>query len=216
MALRERKTTDQGNGATNHLEERLDRLAEYRELSNVDEIARRALSNNAFDGILTILGVVMGAYVAGVKDPSVVLFTGISTCVAIGISGAWGRYFGESAERKNEMQQLGQAMLLDMNQIARTRQARAGRFAVWVISAVDGLSPLVAGLFTVLPFFFAALLPGILYAYIGSLLMAFLGLFALGAFLANVAKESLVRGGLRLVMAGVVSVLFSFLLNGTS
>ncbi len=216
MTLSKRKTTGNGNGATNHLTHKLDLISEYRELSNVDEIARRALSNNAFDGILTILGVVMGAYVAGVKDPSVVLYTGISTCVAIGISGAWGRYFGESAERKNEMQQLGQAMLLDLNQIIQTKQARAGRFAVLVISAVDGLAPLVAGLITVLPFFFAHLLPDIMYVYIGSLFMAFVSLFALGVFLANLAKENLIRGGLRLIMAGVVSVLFSFLLNGSS
>ncbi|MFO7918697.1 MAG: VIT1/CCC1 transporter family protein [Anaerolineae bacterium] len=216
MALRERKTTDNGNGSKNGLTQKLDLISEYRELSNVDEIARRALSNNAFDGILTILGVVMGAYVAGVKDPSVVLYTGISTCVAIGISGAWGRYFGESAERKNEMQQLGQAMLLDLNQMAQTKQARAARFAVLVVSAVDGLSPLAAGLITVLPFFFADLFPNITYVYAGSLIMAFISLFALGTFLANLAKENLIRGGLRLVMAGVVSVLFSFLLNGST
>ncbi|MEA3408410.1 MAG: VIT1/CCC1 transporter family protein [Chloroflexota bacterium] len=216
MALRQRETAEQGNDTANPLIRKLDQFAEYRELSEVDEIARRALSNNAFDGILTILGVVMGAYVAGVKDPSVVLLTGVSTCVAIGVSGAWGRYFGESAERKNEMQQLGQAMLLDLNQMTKTRQARASQFAVLVVSAVDGLAPLVAGLITVLPFFFAGLLPSILYAYIGSILMAFASLFALGAFLANLAKENLIRGGLRLIMAGVVSVIFSFLLNGSS
>lgn len=213
MALRERKTTDKDNDAKNHLTRKLDLISDYRELTNIDEIARRALSNNAFDGILTILGVVMGSYTAGVNDPSVVLYTGVSTLLAISISGAWGRYIGESAERRKEMQQLGQAMLLDLKQMTKTKQARARRFAVVVISAIDGLAPLIAGLITILPFFFASLLPDIMYAYMGSLFMAFVTLFALGAFLANLAKESLIRGGLRLIMAGVVSVLLSFLLN---
>ena len=41
----------------------------YSEITQVDEIARRYFVMNAFDGCLTILGIIVGAYVAGVLMP---------------------------------------------------------------------------------------------------------------------------------------------------
>ena len=65
------------------------------------EIARRYFAMNAFDGVLTIIGVLMGNLVAGVSSAQIVLSTGLTTSGAMGISGLWGAYLTESAERKN-------------------------------------------------------------------------------------------------------------------
>jgi len=67
-------------------------LREYSDIANIGEIARRYFAMNAFDGVLTIIGVLMGNYTAHVRNASVVLVTGFSTSIAMGISGLWGAY----------------------------------------------------------------------------------------------------------------------------
>jgi hypothetical protein len=63
---------------------------EYNDIADIGEIGRRYFAMNAFDGILTIMGVLMGNMGAKVTSPHIVLTTGLSTCVAMGISGLWG------------------------------------------------------------------------------------------------------------------------------
>jgi predicted membrane protein (TIGR00267 family) len=185
-------------------------LAEYRRIAEVDEIGRRVIANNGFDGVLTMIGVLMGSWVAGVRDPRIVISTGLATCMAMGISGAWGSYVAETAERKHAMQDLGQAMLRDMS---NSKQARASRFAIMVITALDGLSPLLAGLMVLLPFLFGDLWGDITYSYIGGLAMASVVLFGLGAFLATVARDNIIRAGMRMIVAGGVCVGITLLLS---
>lgn len=190
---------------------KLRELNEYRRLAGVDEIGRRYLAMNAFDGILTMIGVVMGAYIAGMLEARIVLATGLATSLAMGISGLWGAYMTESAERSHELKELEQAMLTDMR---HTAQARASRFAVVAVSIIDGMAPLLAGAVVLLPFVFYALLGDLRLCYAGSLGVALVMLFALGALLARVGHTNLMRSGMRMIVAGVVCVLLSLLLNG--
>ena len=81
-------------------------LREYDKLANIGEIARRYFAMNAFDGVLTIIGVLMGNFMAGVQEPRIVVSTGLATCVAMGVSGLWGAYLTEAAERKRDPQCL--------------------------------------------------------------------------------------------------------------
>ena len=66
-------------------------FGEYRRIASIDEIGRRKFANNAFDGILTMIGVVMGSYVGGIREPRIVVSTGLATCMAMGISGQGSR-----------------------------------------------------------------------------------------------------------------------------
>jgi hypothetical protein len=68
------------------------RIREYDALANIGEIGRRYFAMNAFDGVLTIIGVLMGNLMAGVDQPRIVVSTGMATCVAMGVSGLWGAY----------------------------------------------------------------------------------------------------------------------------
>lgn len=190
---------------------RLREFAKYRRIASIDEMGRRKFANNAFDGILTMVGVVMGSYVAGVREPRIIVSTGLATCMAMGISGFWGAYVTESAERKRELQDLEHAMLRDLGE---TEQARASRFAAIVVSVIDGLSPLVAGMFVLLPFFFAGAWFAAGTSYVAALAMAFLLLFGLGVFLGKVARENALVGGVRMVVAGLVCVALTFLISG--
>jgi len=190
---------------------RLREFAEYREIAEIDEIGRRYLAMNAFDGVLTMIGVLTGSYVAGVREPRIVISTGLATCLAMGISGFWGAYLTESAERKRELRELEQAMLTDMSD---SKQARASRFAAVVVSIIDGLSPLVAGIVVLIPFMLAGLWPEVMISYLLSIGMALVLLFGLGVFLARVAREHMILSGIRMIVAGIVCVILSFFLAG--
>ena len=189
---------------------KLHELREYSDLANIGEIARRYFAMNAFDGVLTIIGVLMGNYVAHVRDAKVVIVTGFSTCMAMGISGLWGAYLTESAERKRDLDDLENHTLTDLS---GTKIGRASRVAVVVVALVDGLAPFLAALVVLLPFFFSGLLADIVFSYYASLGMALVVLFAVGAFLGKVSKQNLIVSGVKMIAAGLVSILLSYFLG---
>jgi predicted membrane protein (TIGR00267 family) len=184
-------------------------IREYERIAGFSQIARRALANNAFDGVLTMIGVLMGNYLGNVRDAAIVIRIGIATSVSIGISGLWGAYLAESAERGRELAELERISLTDLSD---TKIGRASRVAVVVVSLVDGLSPLVASMIVLVPFFFAALIGDVLICYVFSLVVAMIGLFGLGMFLGQISGRNLVGYGLRTVVAGVVAIVVNALL----
>lgn len=189
----------------------LEKVNEYDDIANIAEIARRSFGNNAFDGILTMIGVLIGSLTSGISDTRVVITTGLSTSIAIMISGAWGAYLTESSERKKSLDELGRSTLTDLN---GSRIGRASRFAAVAVSVVDGLSPFLGAVIVLIPFFFSTLFQNIFHVYYTALGAALMALFALGIWLGHVAKENLVIYGLKTLLAGVVSILIGSLLNG--
>jgi predicted membrane protein (TIGR00267 family) len=186
------------------------RIQEDNRLANIGEIGRRYFAMNAFDGVLTIIGVLMGNMIARVDEPHIVLSTGLATCMAMGISGLWGAYLTEAAERKRDLIELSHYTLTDLN---HTRIGRASRTAVVIVALIDGLSPFLAALVVLIPFFVVGLFPAIIWAYYTSLGMALLSLFSLGLFLGSISGGNLIRYGLKTVVAGVVAILISLLVG---
>jgi len=186
------------------------RIQEYSELADIGEIARRYFAMNAFDGVLTIIGVLMGNLTAGVRDAHIVITTGLATCIAMGVSGLWGAYLTESAERKRDLAELSRQTLTDLR---KTRIGRASRTAVIAVSLVDGLSPFLAALIVLIPFFFTDLFTHVEWVYYASLGFALGALFALGLFLGRTGRENVLLYGLKTVVAGVVSIGISILLG---
>jgi predicted membrane protein (TIGR00267 family) len=191
------------------LAQSIDRIREYETIAGFSQIARRALANNAFDGVLTMIGVLMGNYLGDVRHAATVIRIGIATSVSIGVSGLWGAYLAESAERGRELAELEKIALTDLSD---TKIGRASRAAVVVVSLVDGLSPLVSSLIVLIPFFFTPLLGGIMVSYGLSIGVAMVALFGLGMFLGQISGRSLLGYGLRTVVAGVVAILVNALL----
>ena len=188
----------------------LQRILEYDSLANIGEIARRYFAMNAFDGVLTIIGVLMGNLTAGVDNPKIVVSTGLATSVAMGVSGLWGAYLTETAERKRGLIELSNQTLTDLN---NTRIGRASRVAAVIVALVDGLSPFLAAMLVLTPFFAFGLFPSITWVYYTSLGMALLTLFALGLFLGHISHENLIMYGAKTIIAGVISIIISLLLG---
>ncbi len=197
----------------NPLERFAQKFQRYNQLSNIGEIARRYFAMNAFDGVLTIIGVLMGNFTAGVEDARIVVTTGMTTCIAMGISGLWGAYLTEAAERQRELNELEGFTLTSLRE---TRLGEASRAAVVIVAAVDGLSPFLAALIVLLPFFFTQLFPTIRWVYLSALGLSLLALFGLGVFLGRVSRQNVFVYGLRTVIAGGISIIISLLLGGTA
>ena len=205
------KNGKERNGSNNQKLQLLkEEVHQYDDIANIAEIARRSFGNNAFDGILTMIGVLIGSMASGVKDPRVVIITGLTTSIAIMISGAWGAYLTETSERKKSLNELGRSTLTDLN---GSLIDRASRFAALAVSLVDGLSPFLGAILVLIPFFFSSLFPDIYILYYSALGAALLALFALGVWLGHVAEENLYIYGLKTLLAGVVSMLIGSLLG---
>jgi predicted membrane protein (TIGR00267 family) len=188
----------------------LEKIQSYNQIIGIAEIARRYFAMNAFDGVLTTIGVLAGNYLAGVRDLSIPIRTGIATSIAMGISGLWGAYLTESAERQRELTELEKILLIDQKQ---TSIGRASRFAVIIVSIVDGIAPALAAMIVLIPLFLERVIgnPVLSYALAGG--TALLSLFGLGLFLGKVSEKSLIGYGIKTLLAGLVAIAINFLLG---
>ncbi len=185
-------------------------LRHYHEIAEVGEIARRYFAMNAFDGVLTALGVLVGGYISGVNSPRAIFTLVLATAVSMGVSGFYGSYLVERAERGRAMRELEESTLSSLD---NTDISSASRYATVVIALVDGASPFGAALILMIPFAFTAVLT-MHGAYYVAVLIGLVELFFLGAFLGAVSRERLWLSGLRLVGAGFIALVISFLLGG--
>lgn len=184
-------------------------LRQYHEISGVGEITRRYFAMNGFDGVLTTLGVLAGAYLGGVDQASAVVVLVVTTAVAMGVSGAYGSYMVESAERGRALRELEESTLTSLSD---TTIGEASRYASVVVSAVTGGAPFLAGMVAVTPFLFVALW-SVDTAYYLAVAVAFAELFLLGAFLGRVSKERIWGYALRLVAGGILALGLSLALG---
>jgi len=185
-------------------------LSEYDKLANISEIARRYFAMNAFDGVLTIIGVLMGNFMARVDNAQIVVSTGMATCFAMGVSGLWGAYLTEAAERRRDLKDLSRYMLSDLS---NSRVGKASRVAVVTVAIVDGISPFLAALIVLIPFFVAGSFEDITWAYYTSLGLALFTLFSLGLFLGRVSRGNMITYGFKTILAGVISIGIALLLG---
>ena len=192
------------------ISEFLEEIQTYNKIIGISEIARRYFAMNAFDGVLTTIGVLAGNYLAGVRDLSIPIRTGIATSIAMGISGLWGAYLTETAERQRELSELEKVSLIDQS---NTSIGRASRFAVIIVSIVDGLAPALAAMIVLIPLFLGTVIanPVLSYALAGG--TALLCLFGLGLFLGKVSEKNLIGFGFKTLLAGLVAIAINFLLG---
>lgn len=186
----------------------IDEFRRYIKVSRLDEIARRYFVMNAFDGALTMLGILVGAYISGSQDVKVILSAGLGASIAMGMSGFAGAYMTEKAERIRKLKELEDAMLLDLDD---TVYGKASRFASVFTALVDGLSPALAALLILSPFL---LIKYGLFdygrAYFMSTAVSGVTLFALGGYLAKISNESILRYGIQMVVVGMLTAIVIF------
>lgn len=187
----------------------------YIEISGLDKIARRYFVMNAFDGALTMLGVVMGALMAHrvitLDSLKVIIGAGIGGSFAMGVSGFFGAYMTERAERLRELKRLEVAMLKSLE---NSIYAKAYRFAIVLAAVIDSLAPMLSAFISLIPLILAYI--GIIpttYAAIASIALIFAMLFLLGVFLGKVSKENMIFSGIKMLFAGLITAIISLILQ---
>jgi len=174
-------------------------------------IARRYFIKNGFDGSMTVLGIIVGAWIVNVTQPEIIVTAGLGACFAMGVSGLFGAFMTERAERKKKLRTLEAAMLTDLG---NSIQSDASEFVSVYAAVVDGVSPMLTAIISLMPFILT--LRGMFMigdAYIISLALTLATLFALGIYLGRIAEENILLSGIQTVAAGLVIVVIFLLLG---
>lgn len=195
---------------------KLEKWKEYYKISEVGQITRRYFVMNAFDGALTMLGVVIGAFVAGILEPLPIISSAIAGSIAMGTSGLSGAYMTEKAERTKELKILEKAMLTDLK---KGVQHKSQRFATVFAALVDGLSPAIAAMVVVSPFILANFkIITSEFAFYTCISITLLILTLLGIYLAKICDENLLKYGIQMLIVGGITaflcIISSILLGG--
>jgi predicted membrane protein (TIGR00267 family) len=191
---------------------RIGQFRNYVRITEADEIARRYFVMNAFDGSLTMLGIILGTFLAEVHDAKIVIGAGVGASLAMGMSGFFGTYMTERAERTRKLKKLERAMVTNLDE---TVWDNASSFVSLWTAMVDGLSPALAALVAVVPFVLSSIgLMDFYSALYASLVLIALTLFMLGAYLGRISEENIPINGLRMLLVGALTGFFVWLVSG--
>lgn len=187
------------------------RIRDTSEITDLASTSRRYFVLGAFDGTLIVLGVVLGAYAAGVASEhmEIILFAGLSAAVALSVSSAVGAYEAERVEKLLSRASIEKALLTDVSE----EQAEVFRFATLLSALVHAAAPLIAATVPLLPF---VIIPDLGMAVLTSVVMTLSVLFILGAYLGNLVKERVFMTGMRFVLAGLGTAVLLFAIGATS
>jgi len=185
----------------------------YLKVTRAQQILRRYFAMNAFDGAMTSLGVVIGSYISHITDPESVISVIIVGGIAMMVSGFSGTYMTESAERNHSLNELEDAMLVDLED---TIYGRAGRFVSVFAAVVDGSAPFLASIPSVIPFLLVNLgMISITNAFILSVVASLGTLFLLGVYLGRISGGNVFISGAKMVVAGITVAILALLLGET-
>jgi predicted membrane protein (TIGR00267 family) len=175
----------------------------YLKVTGAAAISRRYFVMNAFDGALTALGVIVGAWSSGPIQPRFIVGAGLGMSLAMGISGFAGAYLTERAERLRRLRELERSLLIDLGS---SIHGRAFRTVVLWTAFVDAMSPALTSIASISPFIMLS--HGLVsadQAVFISITTIFVILFSLGAFTGRVSKESILISGIRMLSVGLIT-----------
>ena len=181
----------------------------YNKITNISKITRRYFAVNGFDGVITIIGVLVGNYIIGTINYKNVIISGFAVTISLGISGIWSAYNSESAERTKEIHDLEKSTLYDLN---GTVISRAQNYASIILAGVNGISPMITAFIPLIPFLFGRYL-SVNICYYAGFGLAFLVLFGIGLFLGRISRRNLVVSGIKMLVAGAFCIALSLLLS---
>ena len=178
---------------------------------DVRSLSRRYFVANGFDGTLTTIGVVVGAYLSGIDDGMTVIAIGLGAAVGLGTSGVWSVWEIERAETSRTQERLEAAMLTSLDDTLLTRDLRNEQI-VLALAAATG--PIIAILLMLTPFLFVDLGINILGATLVSIVLGVTLLGIVGAYMGHISKQRWWVAAIRMGLAGLVVALISIFLPG--
>ena len=177
------------------------------------DIARRYLITNGFDGALTMLGLMIGFYSSSESSIQVAISASMGAAIALFMSGISSAYLSETAERKKELQELEQALLSDLGE---SDYGQASRYVPYFVALVNGLSPLLISMTIILPLWLAH--HGMVFPvspFIVASSIAFINIFFLGLFLSKVSNTFWLWAGLKALTIAILTTGIILLLKSS-
>ena len=123
--------------------ERVGLLFHYLRATDFPKIARRYFALNLYDGVLTMMGFILGYYMVGGRNPEEIVGAGIAASIAMGLSGFVGAFITELAERGKELEELEKTMFKDLG---NTIVSETHKIAAFFIALIDGAAPAIGAL----------------------------------------------------------------------
>ena len=193
----------------NKLQGLLQKVKVYLDVTHARGIARRYFVMNGFDGSMTMFGIVIGSWVARITEAGTIAAAGLGACLAMGVSGFFGAFMAERAERKGHLRTL-EAEPTQPDPIHH----EAHRFVSVYVALIDGISPTLTALVSIAPFILThGGLLSIETAYIISFILTLAILFSLGFYLGKIAQENVWLYGAQMLAVGIITAALIFLLE---
>ncbi|AEM39398.1 protein of unknown function DUF125 transmembrane [Pyrolobus fumarii 1A] len=173
-----------------------------------ESIARRMFVTNAFDGLLSALGIILGLYIAGMSVPQSYIGAVAGGSGVMGLfSGFVATYLSERAERLRELRETERVMLHSLEGSVYWRAARLVPIYVAFWSAMGATLP---PLLSTTPFILAAY-SGVLvtlHHIAASISLILVFMYTLGFYMGKISGENPWLSGLRFLSIGVGATLF--------
>jgi len=180
------------------------RLREVPRLASIvgaHSIARRMFVTNAFDGLLSTLGIILGLYLAGVNQPISYVGAVMGGAGVMGVfSGFIATYLSERAERLRELHETERVMLRSLEGSIYDKAARLVPLYVATWSAFGAIAPPFTSL---APFLLAGVVPQPTSSMVGESVALILAMmFLIGYYLGRVSGENPWLSGARFLAIG--------------
>ncbi|OUJ19248.1 putative Fe2+/Mn2+ transporter VIT1/CCC1 family [Methanonatronarchaeum thermophilum] len=176
-------------------------------MSRYLEIIEATLGNitrGAIDGILTTLGIVIGAYGA---ESTIIIAAGISGGVASGLSNTFAALSAERTEMEVGMKEIRKSMLRE--EMENTTLHKTKKKQVRIKALMDGLSSVLGASVPVAPYFF---FPAEQAVFIAVTLTAIFA-FAIGFLSGKVSEKHLIRMGIKMALIALTVAVVATLIQ---
>jgi len=194
-----------GNKFLELLRNIFDKYKIYSQITDIPSISRRYFVIGYFDGVLTIMGLIVGAHLSGEISNTLIIGAGFATALALAVSSGFGAYEAEIIEQSIKKKELEKAMLCEVGGVIET----AHKIAVYISAFVHAVAPLIGASIPLIPYI---IFPANV-AYYDSLAIGFLSLFAVGFSFGRLSKTNVILAGLKFVLAGLITLAIITVLN---
>ena len=191
-----------------------ERLAGVRRVLANDDVralSRRYFIANGFDGTLTTIGVVVGAYLSGVEEGAAIIVIGLGAAIGLGTSGIWSVWEIERAETSRSQERLEAAMLVSLTDTRLTEDLRNEQI---VLATAAAAGPIIAILLTLSPFLLVGTVLDNLTGTLASIGIGVVLLGIVGAYLGSISRQRWWVAAIRMGLAGIVVAVISIVMPG--
>jgi predicted membrane protein (TIGR00267 family) len=167
---------------------------------------RRYFVNTIFDATVVFLGIIIGSALSSSPNLHLIVATILTTAVALGISTGFSIFEAESLEQNRRIDEIERALLRSLD---NTSIERSTRSSILLISLVNFLAPITAGLIILAPFLFVGQESIVTAAWVG-VGLALSILFVTGIIMGRISNRNPWIQGARMALIGVLVFIICF------